>query len=94
MAELVVHNVDEKVKSRIQRMAKKKGHSMSAEVREILSEATKPAKNTPKRAVTVSRPKNEMGLGSRIAARFRGRGLTFDIPELRGQMDRSVHFDE
>lgn len=93
MAALVVHNMDEKVKARIQRMAKKKGHSMSAEVREILAEATKSAKTTQRKGTAV-KPASELGLGSRIAARFRGRGLTFEIPELRGQPDRSVRFDE
>lgn len=32
-------------------------------------------------------------LGSRIAARFAGRGLTQDVPELRGEEPRLPDFD-
>jgi plasmid stability protein len=94
MAALVVHNVDEKVKARIQRMAQKKGHSMSAEVREILSEATKSPARAPKRTAAAKCPKDKPGLGSRIASRFSGLGFKFEIPEFRGEPDRSVRFDE
>ncbi len=94
MAALVVHNMDEKVKARIQRMAKRKGHSMSAEVREILAEATKREKKASTSRRRAAQSSEKQGLGTEIANMFRGRGLTFEIPEFRGQPDRSVRFDE
>jgi len=36
----------------------------------------------------------EAPLGSRIAARFVGRGLTQDVPELRGEEARTASFEE
>jgi prevent-host-death family protein len=34
------------------------------------------------------------GLGTRLARRFAGRGLDFDIPEIRGEFARPASFDE
>lgn len=36
---------------------------------------------------------NPAPLGSRIAARFAGRGLTQDVPELRGEEAHPADFD-
>ena len=76
-------------------MAKKMGHSLSAEVREILSEATKREKETStRRRNRATQSSKKQGLGTQIANMFRGCGLTFEIPEFRGQPDRTVRFDE
>jgi plasmid stability protein len=75
MAQILVRKVDERVKARIQRRAKRNGRSMEAEVREIINNAA--AEEEPKR-----------GLGSEIVALFSGQGIGLtkgeEIPEIRG----------
>jgi plasmid stability protein len=75
MAQLVVRNLSQDVKTKLQRRAKRHGRSMEEEVREILRDATK-SEDSAKRK----------GLGTRIAERFRKIGLRKgeEIPELRG----------
>jgi len=74
MAQLVVRNLDEDVKAKLRRRASAHGRSMEEEVRAILRDAVKEE----------TRPRG--GLGTEIAALFRGIGLheDEDIPELRG----------
>jgi plasmid stability protein len=81
MAQLVVRNIEDDVKERLQRRAKKHGCSLEELVRDILRDAAKDTRPTG-------------GLGSEIAALFRGRGLDFDIPELRGYTLKPPTFDE
>jgi antitoxin FitA len=81
MAQLVVRNIEDDVKERLQRRAKKHGCSLEELVRDILRDAAKDTRPTG-------------GLGSEIAALFRGRGLDFDIPELRGYSLKPPTFDE
>lgn len=76
MAQLVVRNLDDDVKTKLQRRAKRHGRSTEEEVRDILRNAVKD--DTVRR-----RP-----LGSRLVARFARLGLTTEIPELRGQAAR------
>jgi len=71
MAQLLVRNLEDDVKERLQRRAKKHGCSLEELVRDILRNAANDQRPTG-------------GLGSEIAARFRGRGLDRDIPRLRG----------
>jgi antitoxin FitA len=73
MAQLVVRNLEESVKTKLRRRAKRHGRSMEEEVREILRNA---AKDEPRRG---------MGLGTEIAELFRGIGLRpgEEIQELR-----------
>jgi plasmid stability protein len=86
MAQILVRNLDDSLKARLQRRAKKHGHSMEAEAREILRDALKQEEH-PKR-----------GLGSEIVALFSGQGIGLDegeeIPELRGFPVRPATFDE
>jgi len=63
MAQLIVRNLDQKVKNRLQRRAKKHGRSMEEEVREILRDATKDDKQP------------RQGLGTQIADLFKDCGL-------------------
>ena len=74
MAQLVVRNLEETVKNKIKRRAKRHGRSMEEEVREILRDAAR----------VEDKPKG--GLGTEIAALFRGIGLKpgEEIQELRG----------
>jgi plasmid stability protein len=82
MAQLVVRNIEDTVKTRLQRRARRNGRSMEAEVRDILRNAA----HEPE--------KPSGGLGSEIAALFAGKGLTSDIPELRGYTMKPPTFDE
>ena len=76
MAQILVRNVEDQVKGRLQHRAKRHGRSMEAEAREILRDALK-AEDAPKR-----------GLGSEIVALFSGQGIGLkegeEIPEIRG----------
>ena len=82
MAQLVVRNLEDDVKAKLKRRARRHGRSTEAEVREILRDAVR------------GEGGRKLGLGSRIARRFAGIGLTEDIPELRGQIARPAEFDE
>lgn len=72
MAQLVIRNLENAVKARIQRRAKRNGRSMEEEVRDIL-----------RNAVRGDEPPAG-GLGSEIARLFSGSGLDSEIPELQG----------
>ena len=73
MAQLVVRQLDEDVKAKLQRRARRHGRSTEEEVREIL-------RNAVRNESAARAP-----LGSRLAARFAGIGVGEEIPELRGQ---------
>jgi plasmid stability protein len=84
MAQLVVRNLEESVKARLRRRAARHGRSMEEEARDILRDALKREDDPP------------VGLGTRLARRFAGRGkrLDFDIPELRGEFVKPAALDE
>jgi antitoxin FitA len=63
MAQILVRNLENEVKTRLQRRAKRNGRSMEEEVREILRDAAKNERSQRK------------GLGTEIAELFRGIGL-------------------
>ena len=79
MGQLIVRNLEDKVKLQLQRRAKRNGRSMEDEVRHILREAGN--EKAPERK-----------LGSEIVALFKGQGLSFEIPELRGESARPARF--
>ena len=81
MAQLLVRQIDDDVKEKLQKRARSHGRSTEEEVREILRNAVN------------SDRENREGLGSRIAARFRHIGLKEDIPELRGHPVEPAVFD-
>jgi plasmid stability protein len=76
MAQVIVRDLEDTVKTRLKRRAERHGRSMEEEIRDILRNAAK-EENRPL-----------PNLGSRIAARFAKSGLTKDLPELRGQAPR------
>ena len=80
MAQLVVRNLEDDVKARLKRRARRHGRSTEEEVRDILRNAVK----------------DEGGarepLGSRLAARFAGIGLKEELTELRGETVRPAVF--
>lgn len=73
MAQIIVRNIEEDVKVSLKARASQHGWRMEEEVRQILRAAV----SAPEPARTK--------LGSRIAARFAGNGLTDALPEFHGQ---------
>lgn len=71
MVQLVIRNIDNAVKARLQRRARRNGRSLEDEIRDIL-----------RRAVDEETLPTG-GLGSEIAGLFAKVGLEVDIPELR-----------
>ena len=73
MAQVIVRNIEDDVKAELKARATQHGWSMEEEIRQILRRAVSEEAQ--------ARPR----LGSRIAARFAGAGLTEPLPELHGQ---------
>jgi plasmid stability protein len=73
MAQLVVRNLEDDVKAKLQRRARRHGRSTEEEVREILRHAVR------------GEDRPVAGFGSRLAARFARLGLDVDLPEQRGE---------
>ncbi len=82
MAQLIVRQLEDDVKLKLQSRAKAHGRSTEEEVREIL-----------RNAVSSDQP-GPVKLGSAISNRFRGHGLLEDIVEFKGQPVRAVDFAE
>lgn len=82
MAQLVVRRLEESVKARLQRRARRNGRSMEEEVRDILRNAAN------------EKPTSGRGLGSEIAAMMTGTGLDFDVQEMRGYPVKPISFDD
>lgn len=80
MPQLLVRNVEEQLKVRLQRRAKRNGRSMEEEAREILRHALR--EETP-----------QAGLGTELASMFAGIGLPTDIAELRGHVVHPTEFE-
>lgn len=81
MTTLTIRNLDSVVKDKLRTVAARHGHSMEAEVRDILRDALMPAKP-------------DRGLGSRIRARFAAEGgVELDLPA-RTDAARPARFDE
>jgi antitoxin FitA len=82
VAQFVVRNIENAVKARLQRRARRNGRSMEEEVRDILRNAV----NNEEVAAG--------GLGTEISALFGGVGLDSDIPELRGHEIKPPSFEK
>lgn len=81
MAQILIRQLDDNTKAKLQQIARQHGRSTEEEVREILRNAVRGLDEAPSR------------LGSRIAARFSRIGLSEDIPELRDNPVRPAQFD-
>ncbi|BBX75661.1 ribbon-helix-helix protein, CopG family [Mycobacterium shinjukuense] len=81
MAQILIRQIDDDTKSKLQRLARQHGRSTEEEVREILRNAVRGVDEPPAR------------LGSRIAARVTGIGLRQEIAELRGQSVQPAQFE-
>jgi antitoxin FitA len=86
LAQILIRKVDERVKSRIQRRAKRNGRSMEAEAREILTNAS------------LAEEMSTVGFGTASVALFSGQGIGLDegeeILEWRGYPLEPIKFDE
>jgi antitoxin FitA len=82
MAQLLIRNLEDEVKARLQRRAWRHGRSTGEEVREILRNAVK-GESAPRKP-----------LRSRLRERFAGIGLEDELPELRGEVARPATFEE
>jgi plasmid stability protein len=71
MAQVLVRNIDDALKRKLQQRAAQHGHSMEAEIRDILRDAVKHDE----------RPRG--GFGTEAAKLFKGIELEGPIPELR-----------
>jgi plasmid stability protein len=81
MAQLIVRNLEEEVKTRLRQRASRHGRSVEEEVRDILRDATKRER------------KRKGGVGSAMARLFQDIGLTQEIPELKGVTPRASGFE-
>ena len=81
VAQLVVRQLDEDVKSGLQRRARVHGRSMEEEAREILRDAVRSDRGAPVR------------LGTAIASRFKGIGINCGAVELRDYPVRVADLD-
>lgn len=86
MAQILVRNVEEPLKARLQRRAKRHGRSMEAEAREILRNAL------------LEKEAPAVGFGTASIALFSGQGVTLEdgeeIREWRGHPLKPIGFDE
>jgi antitoxin FitA len=83
MAQLLVRNLEDDVKVRLQRRARRNRRSMEEEVRDILRAAVQTEKSAP-----------AGGLGTELAALFADVGLDEPIQELRGFEIEPPKFEE
>jgi plasmid stability protein len=81
MAQLIVRNIENTVKDRLRRRAKRHGRSMEEEVRDIL-----------RNAVHDEEARAE-GLGTEIVRLFSRAGLESEIGELRGRRIKTPSFE-
>lgn len=86
VAQILVRNLEDRLKARLQRRAKRHGRSMEAEAREILRDALKESE-TP-----------AGGFGTASVALFSGQGIGLkegeEIREWRGFPVKPISFDE
>jgi plasmid stability protein len=86
MAQILVRNLDDGLKGRLQRRAKLHGHSMEATVRDILRDALREDKT------------QTVGFGTASVALFSGQGIGLEegeeIREWRGFPLQPISFDE
>lgn len=83
MAQLIVRNLEDEVKQRLQRRAARHGRSMEDEVRDILRDAVK------------DEGRRSVGLGTEIAAMFADCGFRDgEIPRLNGDIKPAKFDDE
>jgi plasmid stability protein len=81
MAQIIVRNLEDAVKRKLQRRAARHGRSMEEEIRDILRSSIK------------DEGRIRRGFGTEAAALFKGIGLDQPIPELRGHPFKPAKLD-
>jgi plasmid stability protein len=81
VGQILIRQLDDDVKTKLQERARRHGRSTEEEVREILRNAVRDENEAPEL------------LGSRIARRFAGVGLDEEVVELRGQAVTPARFE-
>jgi plasmid stability protein len=81
MAQILVRNLEDEVKTRLRARARRHGRSTEEEVREILRNAVR------------DESASAQPLGSRLRERFAALGLEEELPELRGEAARPASFE-
>ena len=83
MAQLLVRNLEDRLKARLQRRAKRNGQSMEAEARDILRNALREDEA------------HAVGFGTASVALFSGQGVFLDEPieEIRGMRMQIPDFE-
>jgi antitoxin FitA len=81
MAQVLIRNIEEDVKTLLKQRAMRHGQSMEEEVRQILRDAVMSGTPLP------------IKLGSRIAERFSCIGLESDLPEMHGEPGYPMDFE-
>ena len=81
MTQLVIENLEEEVRAKLQDLAREHGRTISEEARDIL------------RSAVTNEPGEEANLGTRLARRFADCGLDQEIPELRGHLLQPPSFE-
>ncbi|HSY52556.1 MAG TPA: toxin-antitoxin system [Thermoanaerobaculia bacterium] len=89
MVRLVIRQLADDVKEKLELRARRNGRSTEEEVREILRKAVESESG----AAVRSEGSTPVGLGTRLAATFRGIGIDEEIPELRGYPVIPIEFD-
>jgi plasmid stability protein len=82
MAQILVRNLEQDVRNKLQGLARSHGRSMEEEVRHIL-----------RSAVAAPAKKANLKLGSRIARRFAGIGCDQGFEELRGHPAQAARLE-
>lgn len=82
MAQLIVRNLEDDVKDRLVQRARRHGHSMEEEVRDIL-----------RNAVRDTSPTSQQDFGSRLAAFFEGLDMP-EIKEIKGYKIEPIDFGD
>lgn len=86
MAQILIRNVEDRLKAKLQKRAKRNGRSMEAEARETLRDALKAEDAKP------------VGFGTASVALFSGQGIGLEegeeIHEWRGFPVEPISFDE
>lgn len=81
MAQLIVRNLEEEVKTRLRKRASRHGRSVEEEVRDILRNATK------------AEGKRKEGIGAAMSRLFQDVGLRQDIQELKGMSPKGTDLE-
>ncbi len=82
MAQFIVRNLEDDVRDKLRDLASNRGQSLEEMVREIL------------RSAVMEKEPPKLGLGSQFTNLFGGKGLTEDIPEIRGQSIEPPSFEQ